>query len=67
MAMANFFYVTLGRDNWRKNSLCLQNCMKFQTLRSQDVSKGILTDLLRKDFAKFSEVFPFPVCNSANV
>ena len=36
-------------------------------LRSQDVSKEILPDLVRKDVAEFSDVFPFSVCSSGYV
>ena len=36
-------------------------------LRSQDVSKEVLSDLVRKDVAEFSDVFPFLVCSSGNV
>ena len=40
---------------------------QISNLRSQDVSKEILSHLVRKDGAEFSDVFPFPVCNSGNV
>ena len=39
---------------------------QISNLKSQDVSKEILSDLVRKVVAEF-DVFPFPVCNSGNV
>ena len=63
--MADCFYVTLGQDIWRNYSLCLQKRVKFETwgarqilnLRSKDVSKEILSDLVRKNVADFSDKF----------
>ena len=46
MEMADCFYVTLGRDIWRTRQI--------SNLRSQDVSKEILSDIGRKDVAEFS-------------
>ena len=57
MAMAECFYVTLGQDIWRNCSLCLRETRQISTLRSQDVSKEILSDLVRKDIAEFSDKF----------
>ena len=31
MAMADFFYVKLGRDILRNCRLCIRKCLKFQT------------------------------------
>ena len=58
MAMGDCFYVTLGQDIWRNCSLFIRKRVKFETLRSQDVSKELLSDLVRMDVANFSDKFP---------
>ena len=45
----------------------LMETRQISNLRSQDVSKEILSDLVRKNVAQFSDKFSFPVCNSGNV
>ena len=55
MAVADC-YVTLGQDIWRNCSLCLQKQVKSQTW---GVSKKILSDIVRKDVAEFSDKFSY--------
>ena len=53
-------YVTLGQDIWKNCSLCLQKeTGQISNLRSQDVSKKILSDIVRKDVAEFSDTFSY--------
>ena len=44
----------------------LTEMRQISNLRSQDVSKEILSDLVRKNFAEFSAKLSIPVCNSGN-
>ena len=57
-------------DTWlrylKKLQFMLTETRQISNLRSQDVSKEILSDLVRKNVAEF-KVFPFPVCSSGNV
>ena len=53
MTMADCFHVTLGRDIWR---IFLRK-RQIPTLRSQDIPKGILSDLVWKDVAEFNDKF----------
>ena len=46
--------VEISEEN---RSLCLWKGVKFQTWRSQDVSKETLSDLVRKNVAQFSDKF----------
>ena len=54
MAMADCFYVTLGRD-MDKLQFMPTETRQISNLRSQDVSKEILSDLVRKDLTEFSD------------
>ena len=56
MAMADCFYVTLRRY-LNKLQFMLKKTCQISNLRSQDVSKEILLDLVRKNVAEFSDKF----------
>ena len=51
------FYVILGRDISRKLQSMHTETRQISNLRSQDISKEILSDLVRKDFAEFNGKF----------
>ena len=57
-------------DSWltylKKLQFMLTETRQISNLRSQDVSKEILSDLVWKNVAEF-KVFPFPACSSGNV
>ena len=54
MAMVGCFYVTFGWDIWRLQFM-LTETRQISDLRSQDVSKEILSDLVRRNVAEFSD------------
>ena len=56
IAMANCFYVTLGRDVWRNCSLCLRKRIKLQTWRTNMFLRKFY-HLVRKDVTKFRVKF----------
>ena len=56
MAMADCFYVTLRRYLNKLQFILTEMC-QISNLRSQDFSKEILLDLVRKNVAEFSDKF----------
>ena len=58
-------------DTWlrylEKMQFMVTETCQISSWRSEDVSEEILSHLVRKDVAEFSDVFLFPVCNSRNV
>ena len=66
MAMADFFLCDTWLRYLKKLQFMLTETRQISNFRSQDVSKEILSDLVRKNVAEF-KVFPFPVCSSGNM
>ena len=56
-SVSDCFYVILGRHISRKLQSMLTETRQISNLRSQDVSKEILSDLVRKNVAEFSDKF----------
>ena len=57
MAMVDYFYVTFSWDMLRYCSSCITETRQISNLTSQDVSKKILSDLVRKNVPKSNNKF----------
>ena len=56
MAMVDCFYLLVEMSG-EKLQFILTETRQISNLRNQDTSKEILSNLVRKDFAKFSDKF----------
>ena len=65
-SVSDCFYVILGRHISRKLQSMHTETRQISNLRSQDVSKESLSDLVRKDFAEFNgQFYHFPYATLA--